>query len=192
MTLFSSSSMANRSPPINQEISRTEIQAAIAKAAELRALHAALVQGTSPGNLKPQTCPSPSGSRHSAQDYPVFTPVSVIFWPWFATAIMNFAVFCQLCTVAIRAQLPLGLCWIWILHSRYCLSILLSIVLYIILPANCFDFLVSTITIQKVITLWYYVVLELQFFDFSRRCLFHRFLVILYSSVYRFPIKTRV
>lgn len=66
--------MANRSPPINQEISRTEIQAAIAKAAELRALHAALVQGTSPGKLKPQTCPSPSGSRHSAQDYPVFTP----------------------------------------------------------------------------------------------------------------------
>lgn len=66
--------MANRSPPINQDVSRMEIQAAIAKAAELRALHAALVQGSSPGKLKPQTCPSPSGSRHSAQDYPVFTP----------------------------------------------------------------------------------------------------------------------
>eukprot|EP01018_Ginkgo_biloba_P032856 Gb_14487 [translate_table: standard] len=65
--------MATRSPN-NQEISRTEIQAALAKAVELRALHAALVQGNSPGKLKPQTCPSPSGSRHSAQDYPVFTP----------------------------------------------------------------------------------------------------------------------
>lgn len=88
-----------------------EIQAAIAKAAELRALHAALVQGSSPGKLKPQTCPSPSGSRHSAQDYPVFTPVSVFFLPLIAMAIMNFAVYCQMCSLAIRAQLPRGLCW---------------------------------------------------------------------------------
>ncbi|ERN11682.1 hypothetical protein AMTRI_Chr03g139160 [Amborella trichopoda] len=62
----------------SQEISRQEIQTAIAKAAELRALHAALLQGNSPANLKLQACASPSGSRSSnpfsAQDYPVFTP----------------------------------------------------------------------------------------------------------------------
>ncbi|CAN6453663.1 unnamed protein product [Victoria cruziana] len=62
----------------NQEISRQEIQAAIAKAVELRALHATLLQGNSPTNLKFQTCPSPCGSRSSkqlsAQDYPIFTP----------------------------------------------------------------------------------------------------------------------
>ncbi|GLJ21775.1 hypothetical protein SUGI_0406350 [Cryptomeria japonica] len=70
--------MATRSPPSNQDISRTEIQAAIAKAAELRALHAALLQGSNHGKLKPHKSPSPAVSRHSpqlsAQDYPVFTP----------------------------------------------------------------------------------------------------------------------
>ncbi|KAF5447843.1 hypothetical protein F2P56_033363 [Juglans regia] len=60
----------------NHDISRQEIQAAIAKAVELRALHAALMQGNSPANVR---FPSPSpASRHgpqfSAKDYPVFTP----------------------------------------------------------------------------------------------------------------------
>ncbi|KAB1211928.1 hypothetical protein CJ030_MR5G023764 [Morella rubra] len=66
----------NGSSNTNHEISRQEIQAAIAKAVELRALHAALMQGNSPVNVR---FPSPSpASRHasqlSAQDYPVFTP----------------------------------------------------------------------------------------------------------------------
>ncbi|KAL6203737.1 hypothetical protein ACLB2K_027436 [Fragaria x ananassa] len=62
----------------NSEINRVEIQAAIAKAVELRALHAALVQGSSPANLRFPSSASPANSRHashfSAQDYPVFTP----------------------------------------------------------------------------------------------------------------------
>ncbi|XP_062017579.1 IRK-interacting protein isoform X2 [Rosa rugosa] len=62
----------------NNEINRVEIQAAIAKAVELRALHAALVQGSSPANLRFPSSASPANSRHasnfSAQDYPVFTP----------------------------------------------------------------------------------------------------------------------
>ncbi|GLU24157.1 hypothetical protein SLE2022_401140 [Rubroshorea leprosula] len=59
------------------EVSRQEIQAAIAKAVELRALHAALRQGTSPANLRYQSSASPASrsvSQFSAQDYPVFTP----------------------------------------------------------------------------------------------------------------------
>ncbi|KAF7119922.1 hypothetical protein RHSIM_Rhsim13G0224900 [Rhododendron simsii] len=60
------------------EIKREEVQAAIAKAKELRALHSALVQGNSPANFRLL----PSGSspvphlhpQLSAQDYPVFTP----------------------------------------------------------------------------------------------------------------------
>lgn len=64
------------------EISRQDIQAAIAKAVELRALHAALMQGNSPANLRFPSAASPV-SRHapqlSAQDYPVFTPVSIPF-----------------------------------------------------------------------------------------------------------------
>lgn len=67
----------------NNEINRVEIQAAIAKAVELRALHAALVQGSSPANLRFPSSASPANSRHasqfSAQDYPVFTPVSKYF-----------------------------------------------------------------------------------------------------------------
>lgn len=69
----------------NPEFSRHEIQTAIAKAVELRALHAALTQGSSPGpgpspgrNARfPSPSPaSRSASQFSAQDYPVFTPVS--------------------------------------------------------------------------------------------------------------------
>ncbi|KAL5983290.1 hypothetical protein ACLOJK_017374 [Asimina triloba] len=60
------------------EINREEIQAAMTKAAELRALHAAILQGNSPANLRHQTAASPSVSRFSnpfsAQDYPVFMP----------------------------------------------------------------------------------------------------------------------
>lgn len=56
------------------DVSRQEIQAAIAKAVELRALHAALMQGSSPSDLRfPSASPL---SQFSAQDYPVFTPVS--------------------------------------------------------------------------------------------------------------------
>ncbi|XP_030526733.1 IRK-interacting protein [Rhodamnia argentea] len=61
-----------------QEVSRQEIQAAIAKAFELRALHAALMQGNSPANLRfaaASPVPNSAASSHlSAQDYPVFTP----------------------------------------------------------------------------------------------------------------------
>ncbi|KAK7261571.1 hypothetical protein RIF29_27885 [Crotalaria pallida] len=60
----------------NPEISRQEIQTAIAKAMELRALHAALTNGSSPVNAR-FSSPSPvsrSVSQFSAQDYPVFTP----------------------------------------------------------------------------------------------------------------------
>ncbi|KAJ1412403.1 putative IRK-interacting protein-like isoform X1 [Sesbania bispinosa] len=58
----------------NPEFSRHEIQTAIAKAVELRALHAALTQGNSPGHANARF-PSPSpASQFSAQDYPVFTP----------------------------------------------------------------------------------------------------------------------
>ncbi|KAK7325057.1 hypothetical protein VNO77_29107 [Canavalia gladiata] len=60
----------------NPEITREEIQSAIAKAVELRALHAALTQGTSPGttNVRFPSPASRSASHFSAQDYPVFTP----------------------------------------------------------------------------------------------------------------------
>lgn len=62
----------------NATLSRQEIEAAMAKAVELRALHASLMQGKS--------CPSAASplSRHasyfSAHDYPVFTPVSISFY----------------------------------------------------------------------------------------------------------------
>ncbi|KAL6990307.1 hypothetical protein U1Q18_049636, partial [Sarracenia purpurea var. burkii] len=59
------------------ELSRKEIQAAIAKAVELRALHAVLRQGSSPANLRypPSASPHPHHASHfSALDYPVFTP----------------------------------------------------------------------------------------------------------------------
>ena len=59
------------------EVSKEEIQAAIAKAVELRALHAALLQSNSPAHLRlPAASPiSRHASQLSAQDYPVFTPV---------------------------------------------------------------------------------------------------------------------
>ncbi|KAL6966399.1 hypothetical protein U1Q18_032180 [Sarracenia purpurea var. burkii] len=59
------------------EISRKEVETAIAKVVELRALHASLVQGNSPVNPR---LPSASPVHHlasqfSAHDYPVFTPI---------------------------------------------------------------------------------------------------------------------
>ncbi|KNA25427.1 hypothetical protein SOVF_005420 [Spinacia oleracea] len=60
----------------NGNISREEIQAAIAKAVELRALHAALMQqGNSPSShhLRFRSSPHHS-SQFSGHDYPVFTP----------------------------------------------------------------------------------------------------------------------
>ncbi|KAK9999900.1 hypothetical protein SO802_019503 [Lithocarpus litseifolius] len=67
---------SNNSSNTNREISRQDIRAAIAKAVELRTLHAALMQGSSPSNLRFPS-PSPASrpvSQFSAQDYPVFTP----------------------------------------------------------------------------------------------------------------------
>ncbi|VFQ75241.1 unnamed protein product [Cuscuta campestris] len=60
----------------SSKLGREEIQDAIAKAAELRALHAALVLGGgSPASLRFSTASSPHHLPHfSAQDYPVFTP----------------------------------------------------------------------------------------------------------------------
>ncbi|XP_062083967.1 IRK-interacting protein [Humulus lupulus] len=61
------------------EVNRHEIQAAIAKAVELRALHAALMHTNtnSPSNFKLPSSSSPASltnPQFSAQDYPVFTP----------------------------------------------------------------------------------------------------------------------
>ncbi|XP_010257382.1 PREDICTED: IRK-interacting protein [Nelumbo nucifera] len=62
----------------HHQVSRQEIQVAIAKAVELRALHAALIKGNSPANRRFPSSVSPSLSRPSSQfsahDYPVFTP----------------------------------------------------------------------------------------------------------------------
>ncbi|KAG4187083.1 hypothetical protein ERO13_A08G081000v2 [Gossypium hirsutum] len=72
--IFKSKETDNNS---NNEVSRKEIEAAIAKAVELRALHAALMLGNSPANLKYPSFSSPvsrPASHFSAQDYPVFTP----------------------------------------------------------------------------------------------------------------------
>lgn len=63
----------------NSETTRQEIKVAIAKAVELRALHAALMRGNSSTNAK-FLSPSPvsrSVSQFSAHDYPVFTPVRI-------------------------------------------------------------------------------------------------------------------
>ena len=63
-------------------IEREEVEAAIAKAVELRSIHAALMQGrNSPAHLHflsppPLSQPAPHFSSH---DYPVFTPVSLLF-----------------------------------------------------------------------------------------------------------------
>lgn len=70
-----------RKTAANSEVCKQEIQAAIAKAVELRALHAALLQTNSPAHLRlPAVSPvSRHASQLSAQDYPVFTPVSFSF-----------------------------------------------------------------------------------------------------------------
>ncbi|CAM8952923.1 unnamed protein product [Rhodiola kirilowii] len=57
----------------NCHVSRDEIQYTLAKAVELRALHAAVMQGTSPASTSPVSRSRPL-SILSAQDYPVFTP----------------------------------------------------------------------------------------------------------------------
>ncbi|KAL5832097.1 hypothetical protein ACOSQ4_017451 [Xanthoceras sorbifolium] len=70
-------SVNNNNKNSNNEVNRQEIQAAIAKAVELRALHAALMQGNSPANNTRYPSSSPVSrpvSQFSAQDYPVFTP----------------------------------------------------------------------------------------------------------------------
>ncbi|XP_010265809.1 PREDICTED: IRK-interacting protein-like isoform X2 [Nelumbo nucifera] len=60
------------------DVSREDIQLAIAKAVELRAFHASLMQGNSPVNFRFPSSVFPPLSRplsqFSAQDYPVFTP----------------------------------------------------------------------------------------------------------------------
>ncbi|CAK9146758.1 unnamed protein product [Ilex paraguariensis] len=65
---------SHNTPNGSNEVSRKEIQAAIAKAVELRALHAALIQGNSPANLRFPTSSPASHPAFSAQDYPIFTP----------------------------------------------------------------------------------------------------------------------
>ncbi|CAL0304183.1 unnamed protein product [Lupinus luteus] len=57
----------------NHEITKHEVQSAIAKAVELRALHAALMRGNNPTNAI-FSFPSPV-PHFSANDYPVFTPI---------------------------------------------------------------------------------------------------------------------
>lgn len=67
------------------EISKQEIQTAIAEAVELRALHAALLHGNSPANLTFTGSASPSlqrsSNQFSAKEYPVFTPGTIKFNP---------------------------------------------------------------------------------------------------------------
>lgn len=74
----------------NNEINRQEIQAAIAKAVELRALHAALMQGNSPANPRflSSSPVSRLPSQFSAHDYPVFTPVSLLLYFLFTKSII--------------------------------------------------------------------------------------------------------
>lgn len=80
----------------NGVISRQEVQAAIAKAVELRAIHASLLQGinnnNSPANFikfppHSSSSSSPAANLFSAQDYPIFTPVSSLL-------IFNHSIFC--------------------------------------------------------------------------------------------------
>ncbi|KAG1363868.1 IRK-interacting protein [Cocos nucifera] len=72
--------MASSTAPQAQGIHRHDVQAAMAKAVELRALHAALLQGSGGSPAVPRLQPgaSPSLSRGpkqcSADDYPIFTP----------------------------------------------------------------------------------------------------------------------
>jgi hypothetical protein len=91
-----SASSSSSHPPAAFPATREEIQAAIAKATELRALHAALLQGGanagayaayagagaagswSPAVIRVPPAASPALPRVAAvaEDYPVFTPVS--------------------------------------------------------------------------------------------------------------------
>ena len=81
----------------NGVISRQEVQAAIAKAVELRAIHASLLQGINNNNNSPanfikfpphsSSSSSPAANLFSAQDYPIFTPVSSLL-------IFNHSIFC--------------------------------------------------------------------------------------------------
>lgn len=77
-----------------KEIRREDIKAAIAKAVELRALHAALMHhqhGNSPLRLNPNSAAASPLSRHfSAQDYPVFTPVCSLSSPSSQLLLSNF------------------------------------------------------------------------------------------------------
>lgn len=75
----------------NTEATRQEIKAAIAKAVELRALHAVLIRGNSSTNAKfPSPSPvSRSVSQFSAHDYPVFTPVRISFLPSVLMFLLN-------------------------------------------------------------------------------------------------------
>jgi hypothetical protein len=89
---------ATSTPPV--QATRQDVQAAIAKAVELRALHAALLQrggggvgggasaSRSPAIIRLPPAASPALSRAGAaaaavatvdEDYPVFTPVSELF-----------------------------------------------------------------------------------------------------------------
>lgn len=97
----------------NNGVNRQEIQAAIAKAVELRALHAALMQGNSPAanNRFNSSSTSPVSrpvSQFSAHDYPVFTPVSFVFF---------FLVFKTSCNIF---QLPLCYLLKWIFFFFFC------------------------------------------------------------------------
>ena len=75
------SSMAAHIFQNNHEISKQEIQTALAKAVELRTLHATLLHGNSPASTRFPTSASPSipcsSNLYSAQDYPVFMPVNM-------------------------------------------------------------------------------------------------------------------
>ncbi|CAK9171912.1 unnamed protein product [Ilex paraguariensis] len=64
-------------PNGGNEVSRKEIQAAIAKVVELRGLHATLIQGNGPANFRFPTSYPPSHRAFSAQDYPIFTPIFI-------------------------------------------------------------------------------------------------------------------
>uniref|UniRef100_A0A7N0TIJ3 IRK-interacting protein n=1 Tax=Kalanchoe fedtschenkoi TaxID=63787 RepID=A0A7N0TIJ3_KALFE len=57
-----------------QQVSRDEIQSVLAKAVELRALHAALMQPNTPINLSSSASPASHSPQLSAHDYPVFAP----------------------------------------------------------------------------------------------------------------------
>ena len=77
---------------VYREESGSGIKAAMAKAAELRALHAALMQQHSPAAAAiPSASPISRHASHlSAQDYPVFTPVCIVFPSFFFSFTLMF------------------------------------------------------------------------------------------------------